>query len=98
MSLPDPILNFRAKQSTKDALHLHAGRIGKDPGPLMREWVTERLVQETALEKYRAVGLTEVLRRLSQPSPAFAYPDDNTESGSGVGQTEANVVLHGKTA
>lgn len=98
MSLPDPILNFRAKQSIKDSLHLAAGRLGKDPGPLMREWVTERLVLESAMATYKSVGLIELQRRLAQPSPAFSYPDDSTEETDAAVQTEANIVLHGKTA
>lgn len=93
MSLPDPILNFRVKQPIKDALHLYAGRTGKDPGPLMREWLIERLVQEAALELYRSVGLIELLRRLAQPSPAFAFPDDSADLAHGGGQTEASNVL-----
>ncbi len=97
MSLPDPILNFRVKQPIKDALHLFAGRIGKDLGPLLRQWVIERLAQELALDTYRSVGVIELQRRLAQPSPAFSYPDDSAETEDRPWQTEANIVLHGKT-
>ena len=95
MSLPDLLLNVRVKPPIKDSLQVHAGRIGKKLGPLMRDWVTERLVTELALRTFRTVGLIELQRRLAQPSPVFAYHHDNTEGPDGVEQTEANIVLRG---
>lgn len=99
MSLPDPILNFRVKQPIKDAFQLLAGRLGKEAGPMGREWLCERMVQEAALECYRSVGLTELLRRIAQPSPAFSLPGDDTSEAEETGvQTEANIVLPSKTS
>ena len=97
MSLPDPILNFRVKAPIKDAFQLLAVRLGRDPGPLGREWLIERMVHEVAEECYRSFGLIELLRRLAQPSPTFSYPDNSNEEANGAVQTEENIVLHGKT-
>ena len=92
MSLPLPILNVRVLQSLKDSFHLLAGRFGVKPGPLMREWLTERLVQEYALATYRAVGLTELRRRLAQPSPVFTQSHDSTLDVEGAVQTDVHFV------
>lgn len=97
MGMPDPILNFRLKQPIKDAFHLLSSRMGKDMGPLGRTWLIERMVQESALEVYRSVGLIELLRRLAQPSPSFSMEDATSDSEDGEVQTAENFVLHGKT-
>jgi hypothetical protein len=97
MSIPDPILNFRVPRPIKDMVHLLARRTGKKPGPLMREWMTERLVTESALSTYRAVGLLELQRRLARPSPSFSYQQDSTEMASEGVQTEENIVSQGHT-
>lgn len=92
MSLPDPILNFRVKPEIKDAFHLTAARLGQQPGTLGRQWIIERLAQETALASLRSFGLTEVLRRLAQPSPSFCLSDDTRQDHEEEVQTDANIV------
>jgi len=95
MSLPDPLLNFRVKPPIKDSLQVHAGRIGTKLGPLMRDWMTERLVMELALRTFRTVGLIELQRRLTQPTPVCTYRHDNADGREREEPTEANIVLHG---
>lgn len=95
MSLPDPILNFRVKQPVKDAFQLVAGQLGEGPGPLGRRWLIERIATYSTLRCLRSVGLTEVLRRLSQPSLAFSMPDDTEIDAEAPVQTSANIVLQG---
>ena len=93
MSLPDPTINFRAPQQVKDALHLLASRRGEQPGPLVRDFLIERLAVEAALDSLKVVGLAEYLRRLSQPSPLFTHKPTKTESEAEV-QTKQDFVTH----
>jgi hypothetical protein len=67
-----------------------------EAGPLVREWVTERLVSEAAVDCVRRVGLCETLSRLSRPT--YPVGDDRTAmEDSALGQTSSNVVYAGKT-
>lgn len=96
MGVQDPILNCRVPQPVKDALHLLATRKQGQPGPLMRQWVTERLLVEAALGCLKAWGFEETLRRLAQPSPVVSQHSTEVEPERGE-QTSENLVNAGKT-
>ena len=98
MSVPDPTINFRAKQSVKDALALAASRIsgtedGK-AGVLAREFVMKGLAITATLELLNVVGLEEVLRRLSQPSPLCFLPHSTEEVRQSEVQAKQDSVTH----
>lgn len=57
MSLPLPIVNCRLPQEVTDALDLRASRSGQTPGPLMREWIVERLAMDATMDCLKSFGL-----------------------------------------
>lgn len=92
MGVENPLLNFRCPQEVKDTLTLHAGREGREVGPMLRTWVMERVATERTLEVLKSVGLSEVLRRLSVPS-AF-MTNDTAALANPLEQTSENFVRH----
>lgn len=92
MSVPGPIMNFRASQPVKDAMHLLASRKGAETGPTMRLFIIERIVVEAALDCLRVWGFEETLRRLSQPSPVLTQDPTRTQTDAAE-QTSENLVL-----
>ncbi len=84
MSVPDPVMNFRAPAPAKAALDLMAGRRSSKPGILSRRWFLDRLYSELCQEVEASGGASEVIRRLSRPS----YPvhdHDHTDTENSVG-------------
>lgn len=92
MGVENPLLNFRCPVEVKDQLTLHARRDGAEVGPMLRQWMGERLVTERALSLIKSVGLLEVMRRLSMPSPVMS--DDTAPAAICTGQTSENFVRH----
>lgn len=93
MGIENPLLNFRVPQEIKDVLTLHASHDGKEVGPMLRQWVSERMLIERALELMKSVGLIEVVRRLSVPSTVMAQCTQNPTSR--LEQTSDNFVIQG---
>lgn len=96
MGAENPLLNFRCPVEVKDLLTLHARREGAEVGPMLRQWMGERLVTERVLSLIKSVGLLEVMRRLSIPSPVMS--DDTAALGNAIGQTSENFVRHSDDA
>ena len=94
MGAENPLLNFRVPLEIKDALSLHAGREGREVGPMLRNWMSERLAVERVTELLRSVGLIEVLRRLSMPSVVMS--NDTAPRAECTGQTSGNIVRQGE--
>ena len=90
MGAENPLLNFRVPIEIKDALSLHAGREGQEVGPMLRNWMSERLAVERVTELLKSVGLIEVLRRLSMPSSIMA--NSSSTRAECTGQTSGNLV------
>lgn len=90
MGVENPLLNFRCPVEVKDLLTLHARREGAEVGPMLRQWMGERLATERVLSLIKSVGLLEVMRRLSMPSPVMS--DDTAAIENAIGQTSENVV------
>ena len=65
MGAENPLLNFRCPVEVKDLLTLHARREGAEVGPMLRQWMGERLATERVLSLIKSVGLLEVMRRMS---------------------------------
>ena len=90
MGVENPLLNFRCPVEVKDLLTLHARREGAEVGPMLRQWMGERLATERAVSLIKSVGLLEVMRRLSMPSPVMT--NDTAALGESIEQTSENIV------
>lgn len=93
MGAENPLLNFRCPVEVKDLLTLHARREGAEVGPMLRQWMGERLATERVVSLIKSVGLLEVMRRLSMPSPVMS--NDTAPSAICTGQTSENFVRQG---
>lgn len=90
MSIPHPLINFRAPRAFHDILFLRARSTGLPTGTYVRRLLTEAVVEHVVVEALQRYDVTEIMRRLTMP---LEYP---SAQGRAPEQTESHVVLRGQ--
>lgn len=91
MGVPLPIVNCRVEQSVVDALDLLARQAGVLRGPYIRQVLIDHAAQASTSHCMKSFGLTEVLRRLSQPSLALSCAKSSAALGVAPVQQNENI-------
>lgn len=91
MGVPLPIVNCRVEQSVVDALDLLARQSGVLRGPYIRQVLIDHAAHASTSQCLKSFGLTEVLRRLSQPSPVLSCAKSSAGLVDAVGQQNENI-------
>lgn len=91
MGVPLPIVNCRVEQSVVDALDLLARQAGVLRGPYIRQVLIDHAAHASTSQCLKSFGIMEVLRRLSQPSPALSCAKSIAGSSDSVVQQNENI-------